>query len=146
MLKLLAIIVVSVLAVTGVLALVPFDLSNNIMSRVSSVQNCDRPPGYVLLILDNSGLNDSIHRASPGTPAITLFFQKGDTINILICNLDTIQAHGFAVSHYFDRGVTLRPGDAYKVSFVARDAGSFTIYCNVFCTVHTFMLGKLAVI
>ena len=141
----LAIIVVSVFAITGFLALQPFDLQNNLLSRASSVQNCDRPPGYVLLILDNTGLNNSIHRASPGTPSITLSFQRGDTVNILICNLDTVQAHGFAVSHYFDRGVTLRPGDAYKVSLVARDAGSFTIYCNVFCTVHTFMLGRLTV-
>ena len=115
------------------------------LSRISSVQNCDRPSGYVLLILDNKGLNDSIHRASPETPSITLSFQRGDTVNILVCNLDTVQSHGFAVSHYFDKGVTLRPGDAYKVSFVARDAGSFAIYCNVFCTVHPFMLGKLAV-
>src|SRR5438132_3480174 len=145
MLKPLAIIVVSVFAATGFLALLPSVLQNDVLSRVSSVQNCDRPPGHVLLTLDNTGLNDSIHRASPGTPSITLSFQRGNTINILVCNLDTVQSHGFAISHYFDRGVTMRPGDAYKVSFVAKDAGSFTVYCNVFCTVHSFMLGKLTV-
>ena len=115
------------------------------LASVSAVRNCERPLGYVLLILDNTGLNDSVHRASSGSPAITLSFQRGDKVNILVCNLDTVQAHGFAVAHFFDRGVTLRPGDAFKLSFVARDAGSFTIYCNVFCTVHTFMLGKLTV-
>ena len=132
------------IAASGVLAFQPY-LQNNILAGVSAVQNCEKPPGYILLILDNNGLNDSVHRASPRTPAITLSFQRGNTINILVCNLDTVQAHGFAVAHYFDRGVTLRPGDAYKVSFLARDPGTFTIYCNVFCTVHTFMLGKLTV-
>jgi len=63
----------------------------------------------------------------------------------MVCNLDTVQSHGFALEHYFDRGVTLMPGNAYKVSFVANIAGSFTIYCNVFCTVHPFMLGKLTI-
>ena len=133
-----------IIAFSGFLAFQPY-LQGNILARASAVQSCERPPGYVLLILDNNGLNDSIHRASPGDPAITLSFQRGDTINILVCNLDTIQAHGFAVNHYFDRGVTLRPGTAYKVSFDAKDAGTFTIYCNVFCTVHTFMLGRLTV-
>jgi hypothetical protein len=137
-------VAVSIIAVSGFLAIQPY-LQNNTWARASAVQSCERPPDYVLLILDNNGLNDSIHRASPGDPAITLSFQKGVTINIVICNLDTVQAHGFAVSHYFDRGVTLRPGDAYRVSFVARDAGNFTIYCNVFCTVHPFMLGKLTI-
>ena len=135
---------VFIIAASAVLAFQPY-LQNNILARVSAVHICEGPPGYILLILDNNGLNDSVHRASPGTPAITLSFQRGDPINILFCNLDTVQAHGFAVAHYFDRGVTLRPGDAYKVSFIARDVGSFTIYCNVFCTVHTFMLGKLTV-
>jgi nitrous oxide reductase len=133
-----------IVAASGVLAFQPY-LQNNMLARVSGVQNCERPPGYVLLILDNNGLNDSVHRASPGIPAITLSFERGETINVLVCNVDTVQSHGFAVAHYFDRGVTLRPGDAYKVSFVAKDSGSFTIYCNVFCTVHPFMLGKLTV-
>lgn len=132
------------IAVGGFLALQPY-FQNNLLAGVTVAKNCERPLGYVLLILDNNGINNSIHRASPGTPAITLTFQRGDTINILVCNLDAVQAHGFAVGHYFDRGVTLRPQDAYKISFIARDAGGFTIYCNVFCTVHTFMLGKLTV-
>jgi heme/copper-type cytochrome/quinol oxidase subunit 2 len=135
---------VFIIAVSGFLAVQP-SLQNNMLAKVSAVQNCERPPGYVLLILDSSGMNDSIHRASPGTASVTLAFERGDTISILVCNTDTIQSHGFAVNHYFDRGVTLRPGDSYKVSFLARDTGSFTIYCNVFCTVHPFMLGKLTV-
>ena len=133
-----------IIGVSGFLALQPY-LQNSVLARASTLQNCEKPPGSVLLILDNSGLNGSIHRVSPGSASVTLTFGKGDMVSIVICNNDTVQAHGFAVSHYFDRGVTLRPGDAYKVSFVARDVGSFIIYCNVFCTVHTFMLGKLTV-
>src|SRR6266480_1310441 len=90
--------------------------------------------------LPSPAFNDSIHRGQP-----TIEFQRGDTVNILVCNLDTIQSHGFAIDHYFPIGVTLRPGEAYKVSFVAKEPGSFTIYCNVFCTVHTFMKGRLVV-
>jgi hypothetical protein len=143
-LKTLAIIALFIIGVSGFLALHPY-LHNGVLARASAIENCKRPPDSVLLILDNYGLNGSIHRVSPGAASVTLTFGKGDMVSIVVCNNDTVQAHGFAVGHYFDRGVTLRPGDAYKISFVARDAGSFTIYCNVFCTVHTFMLGKLTI-
>ena len=108
--------------------------------NVSRAQNCERPLGYVLMILDDNRFNESIRNGQP-----TIQFQRNDTINILVCNLDPVQSHGFAIDHYFAVGLTLRPGEAYKVSFVARDSGSFTIYCNVFCTVHTFMKGRLVV-
>lgn len=144
-LKPLTIVTLSVLGTAGFFVLLSFGLQNNLPYRVASVQGCDRPTGYSLLILDNSGFNDSIHRVSSSAPSIDLHYHIGEAVSILVCNLDTVQAHGFAVDHYFDRGVTLRPGDAYRVSFVAKDAGSFTIYCNVFCTVHTFMLGTLNV-
>jgi hypothetical protein len=144
-LKALAIAAVFIIVLSGFLVFQP-DLQNGILAGVSTAKSCERPPGYVLLVLDNAGFNNSIRRASPGAPAITLTFQKGEMVNIIVCNLDTVQAHGFAVDHYFDRGVTLRPGDAYKISFMASEVGSFTLYCNVFCTVHTFMLGKLQVV
>ena len=113
---------------------------SNVAFDVSVAKSCERPPGYVLLILDIRGFNDSINKGQP-----TIQFQRGDTVNILVCNLDTVQSHGFAIDHYFAVGVTLRAGEAYKVSFIAVDSGNFTVYCNVFCTVHTFMKGKLIV-
>jgi len=137
--KTLAILAISITAFSGFIVLQYFHLPNAAFN-VSLAQSCERPPGYVLMILGDRGFNDSIHRGEP-----TIEFQRGDTVNILVCNLDPIQSHGFAIDHYFATGVTLRPGEAYKVSFVAREPGSFTIYCNVFCTVHTFMKSRLIV-
>ncbi|TMI47561.1 hypothetical protein E6H17_05685 [Candidatus Bathyarchaeota archaeon] len=135
----LAILAISITAFSGFITIQYFHLPSAAFS-VSLAQRCERPAGYVLMILDNNGFNDSIHRGQP-----TIEFQRGDTVNILVCNLDPIQSHGFAIDHYFPTGVTLRPGEAYKVSFVAKEPGSFTIYCNVFCTVHAFMKGRLVV-
>ena len=135
----LAILAISITAFSGFITIQYFHLPSAAFN-VSLAQSCERPPGYVLVTLDDNGFNDSIHRGQP-----TIESQRGDTVNILVCNLDPIQSHGLAIDHYFPTGVTLRPGEAYKVSFVAKDLGSFTMYCNVFCTVHTFMKGRLVV-
>ncbi len=135
----LAILAISITAFSGFITIQYFHLPFAAFN-VSLAQSCERPQGYVLVTLDDNGFNDSIHRGQP-----TIKFQRGDTVNILVCNLDPIQSHGLAIDHYFPTGVTLRPGEAYKVSFVAKDLGSFTMYCNVFCTVHTFMKGRLIV-
>ena len=135
----LAILAISITAFSGFITIQYFHLPSAAFN-VSLAQSCERPPGYVLVTLDDNGFNDSIHRGQ-----LTIKFQRGDTVNILVCNLDPIQSHGLAIDHYFPTGVTLRPGEAYKVSFVAKDLGSFTMYCNVFCTVHTFMKGRLIV-
>ena len=135
----LAILAISITAFSGFITIQYFDLPSAAFN-VSLAQSCERPPGYVLVTLDDNGFNDSIHRGQ-----LTIKIQRGDTVNILVCNLDPIQSHGLAIDHYFPTGVTLRPGEAYKISFVAKDLGSFTIYCNVFCTVHTFMKGRLIV-
>ena len=135
----LAILAISITAFSGFITIQYLHLPNAAFN-VSLAQSCERPPGYILLTLDDNGFNDSIHRGQP-----TIEFQRGDTVNILVCNLDPIQSHGLAIDHYFPTGVTLRPGEAYKISFVAKDLGSFTMYCNVFCTVHTFMKGRLIV-
>ena len=135
----LAILAISITAFSGFITIQYFHLPSAAFN-VSLAQSCERPPGYVLVTLDDNGFNDSIHRGQP-----TIESQRGDTVNILVCNLDPIQSHGLAIDHYFPTGVTLRPGEAYKVSFVAKDLGSFTMYCNVFCTVHTFMKGRLIV-
>ena len=137
--KTLGILAISISAPFGFIVLQYLHLPNAAFN-VSLAQSCERPLGYVLMILDDSGFNDSVHRGQP-----TIEYQRGNAVNILVCNLDPVQSHGFAIDHYFAAGVTLRPGEASKVSFVARDTGSFTIYCNVFCTVHTFMKGTLTV-
>ena len=106
---------------------------------------CNRPSGYISIILDSSGFNDSKALGAPSRLPALLQIQKGETVNLIICNFDPVEAHGFVISHYFDVGVTLRPGESHKISFVAKDTGAFTIYCNVLCPVHLFMLSKLVV-
>ena len=135
----LAILAISITAFSGFITIQYFHLPSAAFN-VSLAQSCERLPGYILVTLDDNGFNDSIHRGQP-----TIEFQRGDTVNILACNLDPIQSHGLAIDHYFPAGVTLRPGEAYKVAFVVKELGRFTIYCNVFCTVHTFMKGRLIV-
>lgn len=63
----------------------------------------------------------------------------------MVCNLDQTQAHGFAVTYYFDASVPIALGDAYRIVFTATEAGIFTIYCNIFCTIHIYMRSQLVV-
>ena len=145
--KPLAIIAISIAsaALGSLTILAPTHLLNGIFNAASHPQGCNRPPGYVSLILDSSGFNDSKALGAPNRLPTLLQYQNGQTVNLMICNFDPVEAHGFVISHYFDVGVTLRPGESYKISFVAKDTGAFTIYCNVLCPVHLFMLGKLVV-
>ncbi len=146
--KPLAIIMVSIAsaAIGSFIMLQPAHQLNGTFKAASNPQGCNRPPGYVTLILDSSGFNDSKAQITPSGLPTLLEFQRGETVNLLVCNLDTgTGTHGFAITHYFDVGVTLRAGESYKISFVAKDAGSFTIYCNLLCPIHQFTLGKLVV-
>ncbi len=146
MAKPLAIIIISVAsaAIGSFIILQPTHLPNGIFKAASNAQGCNRPPGYVSLILDSSGFNNSKAQITPSTLPTLLQFQKGETVNLLVCNFDT-DTHGFAITHYLDVGVTLRAGESYKISFVAKDTGAFTIYCNLLCAIHRFTLGKLVV-
>ncbi len=131
-------------AIGSVIVLQPAHQLIGTFKAASNLQGCNRPPGYVSLILDSSGFNNSNAQITPGRLPTLLQFQKGETVNLLVCNFDT-GTHGFAITHYVDLGVTLRAGESYKISFVARDTGSFTIYCNLLCPIHQVTLGKLVV-
>ena len=106
---------------------------------------CVRPPGFILIIADLSGFNDSIGHGAPLHPWPIVQVQKGQVVRFLVCNLDPTQAHGFAITYYFERGVPIAPGDAYTIVFTANEAGTFAIYCNIFCTIHIYMRGQLVV-
>ena len=141
-----AIVMISIAsAATGsFIVLQPTHQPNGTFKVASNPQGCNRPPGYVSLILVSSGFNNSNAQTTPGRLPTPLQFQKGETVNLLVCNIDT-GTHGFAITHYADIGVTLRAGESYKISFVAKDTGDFTIYCNIFCPVHQFMTAQLVV-
>lgn len=109
---------------------------------------CVRSPGDFLIIADLRGFNDSVDHLqnSPNESWPVIRVSRGDRVNILVCNLDNDSPHGFAIQHYFDAGVPLMPHDSYRLSFVADQDGTFTMYCNIFCPVHPYMQsGKLIV-
>lgn len=106
---------------------------------------CDRPPGFILIIADLSGFNDSINHGAPANPWPVIQVHQDDVVRILICNKDTTQPHGFAIGTYLNAGVALAPGDAFRIVFTATIPGTFVIYCNIFCTVHVFMVARLIV-
>ena len=144
--KPLAIVAISIVsaALGSLTILQPTHLPSGVKETTHPL-GCNRPPSYVSIILDSSGFNDSKALGAPDRLPALLQFQKGETVNLIICNSDPVEAHGFAISHYFDQGVTLRPGESYKISFVANDTGAFAVYCNLLCPVHLFMLSKLVV-
>lgn len=109
---------------------------------------CNGGNGVMVIVLDENGVNGSVNKLRGSTsghwPIIKV--HKGDLVNILVCNLDKVSTHGFAIEHYFDAGRALLPGETLKVSFIAKDQGTYTIYCNVFCPIHAWMLsGELVV-
>jgi len=106
---------------------------------------CVRPPGFILIIADLSGFNDSVAHGAPLNPWPVVQVHRGDLVRFVVCNQDSTQAHGFAIQTYFDSGVIMAPGDAFRVEFAATMPGTFVIYCNIFCTIHAFMVGRLIV-
>jgi len=112
---------------------------------VVTKSTCDRPPGFILIIADLSGFNDSISHGAPANPWPVIRVHKGDVVHLLVCNKDSTQPHGFAILTYLDAGIVLAPGDAYRIVFTANVPGTFVVYCNIFCTVHIYMVGRLIV-
>jgi len=95
----------------------------------------------------NVGFNGSEHHAVPW-PVMNVTL--GQNVIIHVINNDSVQPHGFQVIQYFDQGINglsgLAPGQCYDVRFTANVLGSFTVQCNIFCTIHQVMLkGQLNV-
>lgn len=111
------------------------------LPSVTLPAGCVRPPGGFLIVASEYGYNDSVlEGAGPSKlwPVITV--AVGQQVNIVVCNVDTIQSHGFQVANYFDQTVeSISPGKVLTVTFVADKAGDFPIYCAIFCTIHLFM-------
>jgi len=95
------------------------------------------------LIMSNRGFNASRTYAAP-CPVLNV--GKGQIVRIHLENVDPVETHGFAVTHYLDSGVLLGPGQTKDVVFTAAQAGTFTVYCNVLCSIHLYMQnGRLNV-
>ena len=109
---------------------------------------CVRPVGYILIIADLRGFNDSVDHLQkyPNEPWPVISVHRGDQVNIYVCDLDDYSPHGFAIQHYFDAGTALMPHQTFSISFIADQDGNFTIYCTIFCPVHPYMIsGQLQV-
>ncbi len=64
---------------------------------------------------------------------------QGERVVIDVVNQASSEAHGFAIAHYFPAGATIHPGQSYTVTFIADTKGNFTIFCNIFCSIHPYM-------
>lgn len=91
----------------------------------------------------NVGYNGSKYHTSPW-PVINV--TVGQSVLIHVINNDS-QAHGFQIPSYFDQGIGgnsgLAPGQCYNVSFIANQIGQFPMRCDIFCTIHAYMLSGI---
>ena len=141
-----------IILVAIVVAMAAFAFSAIYLSSVSKGTSlpagCVRPANGFLIIASNRGYNDSVgHGVGPNDSWPVLTIQKGQSVNVVVCNTD-IAAHGFQIYHYFDsHTVSIAPRQVIRVSFVANQTGTFRIYCSIFCVIHVpFMqYGELTV-
>ncbi len=66
-------------------------------------------------------------------------------VTIHVRNDDTIQPHGFAITHYFEQSVYLRPGESSDVIFQSCQTGSFSVYETTLATNQPFLSAELDV-
>ena len=72
---------------------------------------------------------------------------QNQTVVIHIFNCASSEPHGFAITHYFNSGVTLPPGQSYTLTFEADQKGTFDMYCDTFCAIHAYMQnGRVIVV
>ncbi len=119
------------------------------VSNTSSSNNNSSKISLLIVEADPSspyaGINGSYyHSLNASWPIISV--RIGQTVTIHIINCASAESHGFAIAHYFDAGVSLRPGESYDLTFTAKQAGQFRVFCNIFCSIHPWMQnGELIV-
>ncbi len=129
-----------IIALAGGILLTYYAPALGLSGRVTN--GCDRPHGYTLLVADENGYNDSKHHSRPW-PVIQV--QEGETVKIVVCNLDPISAHGFGINNYVNP-VQLAAGQSFATTFVADKSGNYSMYCSIFCPVHPYMVYGLLVV
>ena len=98
-----------------------------------------------------AGLNGSwtgfASNASAPWPVIDV--KLGQVVSFHVINCASSEIHGFQITHYDDISqnlVSIQPGNSYDVTFTASEAGTFRIYCGIFCNIHPGMQnGELVV-
>ena len=135
-----SLVVSIILALVGGSLLTAYAPSLGLSGRVAN--GCERPPGYTLLVADENGYNDSAHHTRPW-PVIQV--QRGETVRIVVCNLDPVSPHGFEINNYVGP-VQLTASQSFPTTFVADRPGNYSMYCTIFCPVHQYMLYGLLVV
>jgi FtsP/CotA-like multicopper oxidase with cupredoxin domain len=94
---------------------------------------------YFVVVMANKGMNVGFNGSKfQSGPWPIMNVTLGRNVTIHVINNDTVQSHGFAIQSYFT-GFALGPGTCRDVTFTANQLGSFTVYCNISCTIHIFM-------
>ena len=76
----------------------------------------------------------------------TVTVLKGDTVKIVLNNIDMDMDHGFAIDAYGINQV-VKAGQTITIEFTADKAGVFTFYCTIPCGPgHSEMTGQLIVL
>jgi FtsP/CotA-like multicopper oxidase with cupredoxin domain len=89
---------------------------------------------HFTVIMSANGYNDS---KIYGLPRPVMNVTLGDRVTIHLVNIDTTESHGFSISVYFPNGgPILGPGKCYDLTFTANQAGTFLVYCQIFCLPH----------
>ena len=144
----LVVLIVAAVIIGSVVAYYYPELNTPANQPVSAGTPCVRPPGYFLIIADLNGFNDSVAhlQKTPNEPWPVIRVSRGETVNILVCDLDDYSPHGFAIQHYFEQGTAMMPHQTFRITFVADQDGTFIIFCTIFCPVHPYMIsGQLIV-
>lgn len=136
----LAAVVITVILAFGVIESRHTDMTGSGSTNTTLPAGCKRPANGYLIIASEQGFNDSKPQGAPTKSWPIINVSQGSTVRIVVCNADSTSAHGFQISHYFDGNIeSVRPNEVVVVSFVADQAGSFQIYCSIFCPPHIFM-------
>ena len=124
------------------------NLPSTAIGNFTASENATRV--YILIVEADptssyEGINGSYYHPNANWPVITVYQGQEVTIHVLNCP-SSYEPHGFAIGYYFAGGVTLSPGQSYNLDFVATTVGRYTVFCNVFCSIHQYMQnGELLV-
>ena len=95
-----------------------------------------------------AGLNGSYYVA-PTTQWPTMNVKVGQVVSIHVINCASSESHGFQVTYYDDISknlISVGPGQSYDVTFTADKAGTFRVYCGIFCSIHPLMQNGALVV
>ncbi len=137
------IITLAAIAVAGTAILVPL-----YVFHIFGPVTCGTPPAnvarssHLAIVITQAGYNQSKYHTLPW-PRMNVHLRQD--VSIHVWNNDTVQPHGFAISHYFEQSVYLRPGESSEVVFQACQTGSFSVQETTFATNYPFLNAELDV-